>query len=63
MSKQYFYSYHIYKNGIKSSFGHGSTSVDDDSMSGYSDTLDTITKAVDDNSAVVHIIAFNRIDA
>lgn len=49
MSKQYFYSFYTYDNGIESSFGHGSTTVDDDSVDAYADTIDTIKKLVDDD--------------
>ena len=60
--KQYFYSYIIYDNGSPLSFGHGSTTVDDDSDSGYSDTIEAIEKFVSDKSKVIHLIAFNKID-
>lgn len=59
--KQYFYSYHAYNGGVKSSFGHGAVNVDDDSKDGYTEALKQIEYDVSDKGNIIHLIAFNLI--
>jgi len=62
MDKIYFFSYEIYKDGVKTKFGHGSTTVGEDSDLGYELTMSNIKKDLDDKDVVIHLIAFNRVD-
>ena len=60
--KQYFYSYYTYKDGLKSSFGHGSIEVDNESRDAYNEIIMEIESKLDDRSIVIHLIAFNLIN-
>lgn len=59
--KQYFYSYHTYKKGVLTSFGHGEVSVDDDCPDAYEIAIKDI-KDRHGGDIKPHLIAFNMIN-
>ena len=59
MNKQYFYSYHIIKNGVQFKFGHGSVIEENESDDAYALVLAAVDCPKD---CQLHLIAFNRIN-
>lgn len=60
--KQYFYSYHIYKNSAISHYGHGDIVVNIESAFPYHEVVKMVKKKHDVSENDIHFIAFNLIN-